>query len=62
MANWRRSLLDLQHLPTSFVSAGQNWGAQVGLAVIAARASDGTQMAETQPAGTGIGEYRAPFT
>jgi hypothetical protein len=55
-------MLALHGVPDRFVAAGQNWGAQVGAAVVAARAADGTQVAETQPAGTWPGEFRLPFT
>ena len=44
------------------VGLGQSWGVEVGQAVVATRSSDGTQLAETQPPGTGPGEYRTPFT
>lgn len=54
-------LQNLHREPIQFVAAGQAWGAAVGQAVVTARSTDGTQVAETQPAGTGIGEYRAPF-
>jgi hypothetical protein len=41
--------------------AGRQWGQYVGEEVVAVRSSDGTQIAETIPAGSGIGEHRAPF-
>jgi hypothetical protein len=55
-------LLALDSLPDGFVAAGQAWGAQVGGAVVTARALDGTQTPETQPAGAAPGEFRLPFT
>lgn len=55
-------LQNLKREPIQFVAAGQAWGAEVGQAVVTARSTDGTQVAETQPAGTGIGEYRTPFS
>jgi hypothetical protein len=55
-------LLALDSLPDGFVAAGQDWGAQVGAAVVAARAADGTQVPETQSAGSAPGEFRLPFT
>jgi hypothetical protein len=54
-------LLALDSLPDALVAAGQAWGAQVGAAVVAARAADGTQAPETQPAGTAPGEFRLAF-
>jgi hypothetical protein len=55
-------LLALDSFPAAFVAAGQSWGEHVGAAVVAARATDGTQAAETQPAGVAPGEFRLPFT
>lgn len=46
----------------SKVIAGQNWGANVGQRVVQARADDGSAGNETQPAGTGRGEFRAPWS
>ncbi|HET6150929.1 MAG TPA: vanadium-dependent haloperoxidase [Polyangia bacterium] len=48
--------------PNSRVSAGQAWGAAVGAAVLTARAADGSSPAETQPAGTGPGVFRAAWS
>lgn len=42
--------------------AGRDWGRQVGGEVVAARANDGSSPAETQPAGSGPGQFRAPWT
>ena len=41
--------------------AGEIWGRDVGEQVVALRATDGTEMALTIPAGTAIGEHRAAF-
>jgi hypothetical protein len=41
--------------------AGRQWGQHVGEQVVAVRSSDGTQIAETMPAGSGVGEHRATF-
>jgi hypothetical protein len=41
--------------------AGRQWGQYVGEEVVAVRSSDGTQIAETMPAGAGVGEHRATF-
>jgi hypothetical protein len=43
------------------VDAGLAWGALVGRAVLAARSSDGTQVAENMPAGSAPGAHRASF-
>jgi hypothetical protein len=43
------------------VPAGRQWGQYVGEQVVTRRANDGTQIAETIPAGSGIGEHRANF-
>lgn len=43
-------------------AAGQEWGAQVGALVRAARASDGSTPNETQPAGSGPGQFRASWS
>jgi hypothetical protein len=50
--------LGAAHTP---VVAGRQWGAFVGQQVLALRSSDGTQVAEIMPAGSGIGEHRAAF-
>ena len=42
--------------------AGQQWGYRVGAAVRAARANDGSAPAETQPAGSGPGQFRAAWS
>jgi hypothetical protein len=44
------------------VSAGKKWGAEVGAAVRAARARDGSRPNETQPAGSGPGVFRAAWS
>lgn len=44
------------------VALGRDWGHFVGEQVVALRANDGTQVAETPPPGTGPGEFRLPFT
>ena len=43
------------------VVAGEGWGRFVGEQVVALRAADGTEMALTIPAKTGVGEHRAAF-
>lgn len=45
-----------------FVMAGREWGRAIGLQVVALRSNDGTQTAETQPAGSGPGEFPRPFS
>ena len=40
---------------------GGSGGMYVGEQVVTLRANDGTQVAETIPAGSGIGEHRAAF-
>ena len=47
---------------SSFVSLGADWGESVGDQVVALRANDGSSPGETQPGGTGAGEFRADFT
>jgi len=47
--------------PGSAATAGAAWGATVGAEVLARRANDGSTPAETQPAGTGPGQFRAAF-
>ena len=47
---------------TGPVSAGQDWGAHVGAQVLAARANDGSSPAESQPAGSGPGQFRAVWS
>lgn len=44
------------------VAAGKRWGDDVGAAVRAARANDGSAPAETQPAGAGPGVFRAAWS
>jgi hypothetical protein len=44
------------------VALGRAWGRGVGQQIIALQANGGTQSAETQPPGTGPGEFRLPFT
>lgn len=44
------------------VALGRDWGRVVGQQIVALRANDGTQSAETQSPGTGPGEFRLPFT
>lgn len=46
----------------SRVAAGQAWGANVGAAVLEARANDGSSPSETQPAGSGPGVFRAAWS
>ena len=41
--------------------AGEIWGRYVGEQVVTLRATDGTEMALTMPAGTAVGEHRAAF-
>lgn len=48
--------------PGSHVQAGREWGEEVGAAVLAARADDGSSPNETQPAGSGIGVFRAAWS
>jgi hypothetical protein len=48
--------------PPSSVSAGQAWGAAVGLDVVNARANDGSSPSESQPAGSGPGKFRAAWS
>src|SRR5262245_4209080 len=45
----------------SGVVAGQNWGASVGAYVRTLRMNDGSLPAETQPAGSGPGQFRADW-
>jgi hypothetical protein len=44
------------------VTAGTEWGAQVGALVREARAADGSTPDETQPAGAGPGQFRASWS
>ena len=44
------------------VSAGQAWGDHVGAEVLAARANDGSTPEESQPAGSGPGQFRASWS
>jgi hypothetical protein len=54
---------DLAALPPGDgTTAGREWGAQVGAEVREARATDGSKPNETQPAGAGPGEFRAPWS
>lgn len=41
---------------------GASWGRQVGLAVVADRATDGSRPVEVQPAGSGPGVFRAEWS
>ena len=43
------------------VITGEMWGRYVGEQVVTLRAADGTELPLTIPAGTAIGEHRAPF-
>ena len=43
------------------VARGVDWGEEVGEDVVALRANDGTTPKETQPGGTGPGEFRGNF-
>jgi PAP2 superfamily len=43
------------------VMYGQQWGEHVGQEVLSARSADGTQSPLVIPAGTEVGEHRAPF-
>ena len=43
------------------VDSGEIWGRSVGEQIVALRATDGTEMALTIPAGTMVGEHRAAF-
>lgn len=58
-AQLAQELAALGHRPG--VKAGTEWGAQVGSAVLAARANDGSSPEETQPAGSGPGVFRASW-
>lgn len=58
-AELAQDLAALGHRPG--VEAGRAWGAQVGAAVLAARADDGSSPEETQPAGSGPGVFRASW-
>jgi PAP2 superfamily protein len=44
------------------VSRGQKWGKAVASDVLAARATDGSSPAESEPAGSGVGKFRASWT
>jgi hypothetical protein len=48
--------------PDSRVHAGRQWGEDVGAAVLEARADDGSSPNETQPAGSGVGVFRAAWS
>ncbi|HEU4387235.1 MAG TPA: PA-phosphatase, partial [Blastocatellia bacterium] len=47
---------------TGPVSSGQQWGEHVGAQVLAARANDGSSPDESQPGGTGPGQFRASWS
>jgi len=47
---------------TGPVTAGQAWGEQVGAQVLAARANDGSSPDQSQPAGSGPGQFRAVWS
>ncbi len=47
--------------PSGAAASGAAWGAVVAAEVLARRAADGATPAETQPAGTGPGQFRAAF-
>ena len=54
---------DLAALGTGWrVSAGREWGAEVGARVREARADDGSSPNETQAAGSGPGQFRAEWS
>jgi len=53
---------DLAALSGGRVTAGRDWGAEVGAAVREARAADGSTPTETQPAGAGPGQFRAAWS
>ncbi|WP_089944938.1 hypothetical protein [Candidatus Entotheonella palauensis] len=46
----------------SRIAAGVDWGEEVGEEVVDERENDGSSPSETQPGGTGPGEFRADFT
>jgi hypothetical protein len=48
--------------PAGAVAAGRAWGVHVGGAVLTARVSDGSSPNETQPAGSGPGQFRAAWS
>ena len=55
--------IDLAEAGTSGpTDSGRQWGAEVGAAVRAARANDGSTPNETQPAGSGPGQFRAAWS
>lgn len=54
------SLAGLNH--PNLVLLGRLWGANVGSAVVTARANDGSTPNETQPAGSGPGKFRAAWS
>ena len=54
------TLATISDAPTA--AAGAAWGAAVAAEVIARRANDGSTPAESQPAGTGPGQFRAAFS
>jgi membrane-associated phospholipid phosphatase len=54
---------DLARLPSPGArKLGETWGRQVGQAVVAARADDGSRPVESQPAGTGPEVFRAAWS
>ena len=54
---------DLAALPPgNFTEDGRVWGAEVGAAVREARADDGSTPNESQPAGSGPGQFRAAWS
>ncbi|ETW98224.1 MAG: hypothetical protein ETSY1_19615 [Candidatus Entotheonella factor] len=53
-------LANLLGTPT-FIEGGRQWGESVGQQVVALRANDGSSPSETQPGGSGPGEFRADW-
>jgi hypothetical protein len=54
---------DLAALPSGrHTTAGQDWGAYVGAEVYERRVNDGSTPSETQPAGSGPGQFRAAWS
>src|SRR5262249_757844 len=49
-------------LPSVRTSVSQTWGDSVGAQVRAARANDGSSPNETEPGGTGPGQFRAAWS
>ncbi|WP_063643010.1 vanadium-dependent haloperoxidase [Actinoplanes sp. N902-109] len=54
-------LTRLRDARTPGVTSGERWGRQVGEAVVASRATDGSTPVESQPAGAGPGVFRAAW-